>query len=123
MRPMPWPRWPFEETTSSHQHQKARSSDLQRNLAGKRQRAMSLHLAEIFANIASRCPAVLLLDQPGWRMSGRLVVPDNITLLPPPPKCPELIPAENFWHYMRDNMLSNWVFTSYEEIVDHCCNP
>jgi transposase len=67
--------------------------------------------------------ATLLLDQPGWRMSGRLVVPDNITLLPPPPKCPELIPAENFWHYMRDNMLSNWVFTSYEEIVDHCCNP
>ncbi len=25
------------------------------------------------------------------------------------------------WQFMRDNSLSNWVFKSYEDIVDHCC--
>jgi transposase len=33
----------------------------------------------------------------------------NITLLPPPPKCPELNPTENIWEFMRDNWLSNRV--------------
>ncbi|MCE2891772.1 MAG: IS630 family transposase, partial [Hyphomonadaceae bacterium] len=25
------------------------------------------------------------------------------------------------WQFMRDNWLSNRVFTSYDNIVDHCC--
>jgi hypothetical protein len=38
-----------------------------------------------------------------------------------PPKSPELNPVENIWQFMRDNWLSNRVFTSYTNIVDHCC--
>lgn len=64
---------------------------------------------------------VLLLDQAGWHLSGRLVVPENITLLPLPPKCPELNPVENIWQYLRDNWISNRVFQSYDDILDHCC--
>lgn len=45
----------------------------------------------------------------------------NITILPLPPKSPELNPVENIWQFMRDNWLSNRVFKSYEDIVDHCC--
>ena len=37
-------------------------------------------------------------------------------------KSPELNPQENIWQYMRDNWLSNRVFETYDEIVDHCCN-
>jgi transposase len=83
--------------------------------------AMSLHLAEIATQVAPGAHAVLLLDQAGWHLSGRLVVPENITLLPLPPKCPELNPVENIWQYIRDNWLSNRIFNSYEEILDHCC--
>ncbi len=54
-------------------------------------------------------------------MSPRLKVPDNITLMALPPKCPELDPAENVWQFMRDNTLSNRIFKSYEDILDHCC--
>ncbi|MBO9166796.1 hypothetical protein J5275_00170 [Rhizobium sp. L245/93] len=25
------------------------------------------------------------------------------------------------WQFLRDNSLSNRVFTSYDDIVDHCC--
>ncbi len=48
-------------------------------------------------------------------------VPDNITLLPLPPRCPELNPVENVWQCMRDNWLSNRIFCSCDDIVDHCC--
>ena len=83
--------------------------------------AMSLHLAEIAAAVAPGAHAVLLLDQAGWHLSDGLIVPANITLLPLPPKCPELNPVENIWQFMRDNWLSNRVFHSYANIVDHCC--
>jgi transposase len=40
-------------------------------------------------------------------------VPPNITLVALPPKCPELNPVENIWQFMRENWLSNRIFTSY----------
>jgi len=83
--------------------------------------AMNLHLAEIAAEVRPGAHAVLILDQAGWHLSSRLVVPANITLLALPPKCPELNPVENVWQFMRDNWLSNRVFTSYRDILDHCC--
>src|SRR3546814_9793197 len=45
----------------------------------------------------------------------------SITLMPLPPRCPELNPVENVWQFMRDNWLSNRIFQSYDDIVDHCC--
>ncbi len=83
--------------------------------------AMNLHLAEIASTVAPGAHAVLLLDQAGWHLSHQLTVPNNITILPLPPKCPELNPVENVWQFMRDNWLSNRVFQSYEAILDHCC--
>jgi transposase len=64
---------------------------------------------------------VLLLDQAGWHVSRKLKVPANITLVPLPAKAPELNPVENIWQYMRENWISNRVFTSYMDILDHCC--
>ena len=82
---------------------------------------MSLHLAEISLAIAPGAHGVLLMDQAGWHMTGKLDVPENISITPLPPKCPELNPVENVWQFMRDNWLSNRVFTSHENIIDHCC--
>ena len=48
--------------------------------------------------------------------------PAEHDIVPLPPKCPELNPVENIWQYMRDNWLSNRVFQSYTNIVDHCCD-
>ena len=83
--------------------------------------AMALHLDEISHAVAPGAHAVVLLDQAGWHTSTKLAPPDNITLLPLPAKCPELNPAENVWQFMRDNWLSNRVFDSYADILDHCC--
>src|SRR5512145_1857989 len=67
----------------------------------------------------------------GWAASSRndgrlhpesaLKVPSNISLVPLPPRSPELNPQENIWQFMRQNWLSNRIFKSYDDIVDHCC--
>ena len=66
---------------------------------------MALHLAEISQMVTPGAHAVLLLDQAGWHLSDKLDIPDNITLMPLPPKSPELNPVENVWQFMRDNWL------------------
>mgnify|MGYP002622036081 FL=1 len=92
---------------------------------------MNLHLAEIGQMISPGKHAVVMLDPAGWDLSGDVTVPDNITLLPLPPKCPELNVMENVWQFIRDNWLSNRVFAAYDGpkatpagryIVDHCCH-
>lgn len=82
--------------------------------------AMNLHLAEIASHVGKGAHAALVLDQAGWHVSDKLVVPPNITLVPLPPKCPELNPIENVWQYMRHNWLSNRIFDTYNDIVAHC---
>ena len=59
--------------------------------------------------------------QAGWHMSAKLGIPDNITRVPLPPRSPELNPVGNVWQFMRDKWPSNRIFTSCEDMVDHCC--
>ena len=82
---------------------------------------MTLHLEEISRAVSPGAHAVLLLDQAGWHTTGKLNLPDNITLLALPSRSPELNPVENVWQFIRDNWLSNRVFNSYDAILDHCC--
>jgi hypothetical protein len=83
--------------------------------------AMNVHLVEISAQVASGAHAILVCDGAGWHRKGeRLVVPDNITLLPLPPYSPELNPMENVWDYLRQNKLCAQVWNTYEQILDAC---
>ena len=80
--------------------------------------AMNPHVAEIAAQIgrASAPPSSSI------RQAGISPAAPNITLIPLPAKCPELNSQENLWQLMRDNWLSNRIFKSYDQIVDHCCD-
>jgi transposase len=83
--------------------------------------AMSTHLIEISAQVATGAHAVVVCDGAGWHQQGkRLCVPDNITLLPLPPYAPELNPMENICDYLRGNKLSRRVWDSYEAILTAC---
>jgi len=82
---------------------------------------MSMHLAEIAQAVAPGAHAVLLMDQAGWHTTSKLDLPSNISIVQLPAKCPELNPVENIWQFMRDNWLSNRIFKSHDDIVDHCC--
>ena len=52
--------------------------------------AMQLHLDEIAARITAGAHAILILDQAGWHGAKDLKIPSNLSLLPLPPRAPEL---------------------------------
>ena len=83
--------------------------------------AMQLHLDEIATKVTPGAHAIVLLDQAGWHGAKALKVPSNLSLMPLPPRAPELNGQENIWQFMRQNWLSNRVFKSFDDIVDHCC--
>ena len=74
--------------------------------------AMATQLEEVSRAVDPGAHAVLMLDQAGWHVSPKLKVPGNITLLPLPPRSPELNPVETVWQFVRDNWLSNRIFAS-----------
>ena len=82
---------------------------------------MQWHLDEISSQVSPGAHALLILDRAGWHTTGKLDIPANISLLPLPPRAPELNPVENIWQFMRDNWLSNRIFKSFDEIVAICC--
>ena len=83
--------------------------------------AMNAHLAEISTQVAAGAHAVLIVDGAGWHQEGgRLIVPENISLLPLPRYSPELNPMENVWEYLRANKLCNRVWNSYDAIIRAC---
>ena len=79
---------------------------------------MQLHLDEIAKDVAPGRHAVLLLDQAGWHMSGKLDVPGNLTLVSLPAKCPEPTERHLGVHAPR---LANRVFLNADDLLDHCC--
>ena len=71
--------------------------------------AMQLHLNEIASKVSPGAHAILILDRAGWHGAKELKVPHNISLMPLPPRSPELNSQENIWQFMRQNWLSNRV--------------
>ena len=64
---------------------------------------MASHLQEISLAVDLGGHAIGLLDQAGRHGSANLAVPDRITLLPLPPRSPDLNSVESVWQFMRDN--------------------
>jgi hypothetical protein len=56
--------------------------------------AMQLHLDEIATKVTPGAHAVLILDQAGWHGAKDLKAPKSISLLPLPPRAPELHQTE-----------------------------
>lgn len=83
---------------------------------------MNLLLEELSLAVAPNAHAALIMDGAGWHMSGELIVPHNITLIPLPPYSPELNAIEKLWQFMRDNILSHRLFADLQAIIDACCS-
>lgn len=58
----------------------------------------------------------LIWDQAGYHTTDHLQVPDNVTLIPLPPRSPELNPVENLWHYLRDHYWANRAYEDYDSL-------
>ncbi|MBL8864624.1 MAG: IS630 family transposase, partial [Planctomycetia bacterium] len=58
----------------------------------------------------------LVWDGAGYHTANDLVVPANLTLVPLPPRSPELNPVENLWHYLRSHYLSNRTYANLDAV-------
>ena len=82
---------------------------------------MQWHFEEISSQVSPGAHGMLNVDPAGCHTTGKLDIPTNITLLPLPPRSPELNPVENILQFMRDSWLFNRIFKSFDEIVAICC--
>ena len=79
--------------------------------------AMGLFLDRFSVSLAPDEHAVLVLDGAGWHTSGKLRLPDNVTLIPLPRYSPQLNPVERVWLYLRERHLSHRLLADYDAIL------
>lgn len=84
------------------------------------QAAMEVHLEAISERIANDSHGVVIMDRAPWHKA--LKIPDNLTIIYLPAYSPELNPQENVWEYLKNNFLSNTVFSDLEHITKACCD-
>ncbi len=77
---------------------------------------------QLTKEIAADVHVVLIWDQAGFHTSGELKVPANVTLLPLPPRSPELNPVENLWHWLRSHYWSNRSYGDYDALREAACD-
>ena len=58
----------------------------------------------------------LVLDQAGWHLSGKLVVPEDVKLVERPAYSPELQPAEHLWPVI-DEVVAHRAAEPLEELA------
>jgi hypothetical protein len=60
---------------------------------------------------------IMIMDSAGWHTTSKLVLPENISILPLPPYSPELNPTEHIWDYIREQKgFNNNTFKSLDEV-------
>ena len=76
---------------------------------------MSLFLLEVAQRHADEF-IVMVMDQAGWHVAGKLAVPANMRLIYLPPYSPELNPAEHLWEAVREDCFANHVFANLNAV-------
>lgn len=83
--------------------------------------SMNLFLEELSSRIKPDRHVALIVDNAGWHRAGKLIIPNNITLVPLPPYAPELNAMEQIWAWIKSHYLSNQCYEDYSAIVDQSC--
>lgn len=78
--------------------------------------AMNALLSET-SNTFSHYRIMMIMDSAAWHTTSKLVLPENITILPLPPYSPELNPTEHIWDYIREQKeFNNYTFESLDAV-------
>lgn len=83
---------------------------------------MQVFLTRFAATLAADEHAAMVLDQAGWHIARKLVVPSNVSFILQPSYSPELNPVERIWLFLRERHLSHRLLNGYEAIVGALCN-
>ena len=77
---------------------------------------MQIFLDQLSRTIAPTKHVALIWDNAGYHTAKALRVPANITVVPLPPRAPELNPVENLWHYLRSHHWSNRSYADLDAV-------
>jgi putative transposase len=80
--------------------------------------------AVFLAHVAKAFPEyfiIMLVDRAGWQTAQHLSIPENLRLLPPPARSPELNPAEHMWEEVREKTTANKAFRSLRAVEKTRC--
>lgn len=75
------------------------------------------HVAQVFAAYF----VIIQVDQASYHTSSDLIIPENIRLIPQPPRSAELNPVEHIWEEVREKHFYNRVFDSMHDVIDTLC--
>lgn len=78
--------------------------------------AMQVYLDKFAETVRPDEHVVMALDQAGWHGARDLKVPACLTLMPLPPRSPELNPVERLWLFLKERFLSHRLLDDYEAI-------
>ena len=84
--------------------------------------AMQVFLTRFAATLAADEHAAMVLDQAGWHIARKLVVPSNVSFILQPSYSPELNPVERIWLFLRERHFSHRLLNDYEAILKALCN-
>ena len=62
--------------------------------------------------------AVRVWDGAGFHRSGKLQVPENVTLIQLPPYSPKLNSIENLWHFLKSHHWSNRAYDDFGHLIE-----
>ena len=79
---------------------------------------MNRHLADIGSVVPQGHHALAVLDGAGRHRSKSLEIPDNVSLLLPPPYSPEPDPVETVFQLLKQGNFANQVFATAEVVKD-----
>jgi len=76
---------------------------------------MSIFLEEISKRRSDK-HVIMFADQASWHTSDLVKIPENVSLLPITAYSPQLNPAENIWHELREKWFYNLYFDSLTDV-------
>ncbi len=79
---------------------------------------INLFLEQFSCALEEGVHAILVWDGAGYHRSGKLQVPENITVVQLPPYSPELNPMENLWHFLKSHYWANHAYDDYNALFD-----
>jgi transposase len=82
---------------------------------------MNEYLQRLALNVGDKKVA-LIMDGAGWHKSKGLRVPENIKIIYLPPYSPELNPVERLWKYIKNNILTNRLYDTLDDLEESLCS-
>ena len=60
----------------------------------------------------------MFMDKAPWHTTGKLMIPENMTIVFLPPYSPQLNPVEHLWKEIREKFFANRVFADIGAVED-----